>query len=90
MLYGDEPYRFHVFGDNVEHIVQSGDTLQSLAGQYFAPIPRACGLWWVIADFQPDPIHDPTVELEVGRVLIIPSHRTLTEEVFSERRRRLG
>jgi hypothetical protein len=45
-------------------------------------------LWWVIADFQSDPIHDPTRKLKRGRVLIIPSERTLTEEIFSERRRR--
>lgn len=90
VLYGDEPYRFRSFSDNREHPVREGDTLFTLAGQYFHPLPRACGLWWVIADFQPDPIHDPTVVLEVGRVLIIPSLRTLTEEVFSERRRRLA
>lgn len=89
VLYGDEPYRFREFADNREHVVRQGDTLYTLAGRYFAPLPRACGLWWVIADFQPDPIHDPTVELDVGRVLIIPSLRTLTEEVFSERRRRV-
>ncbi len=41
----------------------------------------------LIADFQPDPIHDPTLSLEVGRVLVVPSLRTVTEEVFSEKRR---
>ncbi len=90
MLYGDEAFRFRPFSDTREHVVRQGDTLFTLAGQYFAPIPRACGLWWIIADFQPDPIHDPTLDLEVGRVLLVPSHRTLTEEIFSERRRRAG
>jgi hypothetical protein len=89
VLYGEEPFRFAVFEDNREHAVRQGDTLFTLAGRYFAPLPRACGLWWVIADFQPEPIHDPTLVLEPGRVLIIPSLRTLTEEVFSERRRRV-
>jgi hypothetical protein len=41
----------------------------------------------VIADFQPDPIHDPTLELEPGRVLVIASLRTVLEEIFSESRR---
>jgi len=50
-------------------------------------LPRPAGLWWVIADFQPDPIHDPPVALELGRVLAIASVRTVLEEVFSERRR---
>lgn len=90
VLYGDEPYRHRDFPDNTEHIVRQGDTLFTLAGAYFSKMPRGCGLWWVIADFQPTPIHDPTVELEPGRVLIIPSVRTLNEEIFSERRRRVG
>jgi hypothetical protein len=54
-----EPFRFRAFPDNRQHVVQQGKTLFSLAGRYFAPLPRASGLWWVIADFQPDPVHDP-------------------------------
>lgn len=88
VLYGEEPYRFREFTDNREHVVREGDTLFSLAASYFTGIPRPDGLWWVIADFQPAPIHDPTIELEIGRVLIIPSLRTVQEEIFSERRRR--
>jgi len=82
-----EPFRFRALPDNRQHVVKEGETLFSLAGRYFAPLPRPAGLWWVIADFQPDPIHDPTVALEPGRVLVIPSVRTVLEEVFSERRR---
>jgi len=41
----------------------------------------------VIADFQPDPVHDPTLSLDLGRVLFIPSVRVVTEEVFAEARR---
>jgi hypothetical protein len=82
-----EPYRFQSFPDTRQHVVQQGETLFSLAGRYFAPLPRPAGLWWVIADFQPDPIYDPTVALELGRVLWIPSIRVITEEIFSEARR---
>ena len=82
-----EPFRFRAFPDNRQHIVAAGDTLFMLAGRHFAPLPRASGLWWVIADFQPDPIHDPTLGLELGRVMFVPSVRVLTEEVFSETRR---
>lgn len=82
-----EPYRFRPLPDNRQHVVKEGDTLFSLAGRYFAPLPRPAGLWWIIADFQPDPIHDPTIALEVGRVLVVPSVRTVVEEVFSEKRR---
>ena len=73
--------------DNIEHTVKQGDTLWTLAGRYFASLPRPAGLWWVIMDFQPDPIHDPTLELVPGTVLHIPSERTILEEIFSEKRR---
>ena len=82
-----EPYRFRPLPDNREHVVKEGESLFSLAGRYFAPLPRPAGLWWVIADFQSDPVHDPTIALEPGRLLVIPSVRTVVEEVFSEKRR---
>ncbi len=82
-----EPFRFRSFPDNRQHVVQQGETLFSLAGRYFAPLPRPAGLWWVIADFQPDPVHDPTLSLDVGRAIFIPSVRVVTEEIFSEKRR---
>jgi ribosomal protein S18 acetylase RimI-like enzyme len=69
-------------------VVAQGESLFDLAGRYFAPLPRACGFWWAIADFQQDPIIDPTLELEVGRRLLIPSVRVLTDVILSERRRR--
>lgn len=82
-----EPFRFRSYSDNRHHIVKEGETLFSLAGHYFAPLPRPSGLWWVIADFQPEPIHDPTLSLDTGRVLTIPSLRTVSEDIFSEKRR---
>ncbi len=83
-----EPYRFREHKDTRVHTVAQGDTLFDLAGRYFAPLPRACGFWWVLADFQPDPIVDPTLELDVGRRLFVPSLRVLTDVILSEQRRR--
>jgi len=83
-----EPYRFKSHADNRVHTVVQGDTLFDLAGRYFASIPRACGFWWIIADFQPDPIVDPTLELEMGRRVYIPSLRVLTDVILGETRRR--
>jgi hypothetical protein len=80
-----EPYRFHDHGDTRVHTAAQGDTLFSLAGRYFEPLPRACGFWWVIADFQPDPIVDPTLRLEPGRRLFIPSVRVLTDIILADR-----
>jgi hypothetical protein len=82
-----EPFRFRTFDDNRTHVVREGDTLHSLAARYFSGLARPAGFWWVIADFQPDPIVDPTIALETGRVLVVPSVRTLTEEILSEKRR---
>lgn len=81
------PYRFRAFADNRTHIVQEGDTLQVLAATYFEGMPNPAWLWWVIADFQPDPILDPTIALAGGQTIIIPSVQTLIERVFSESRR---
>ena len=83
-----EPFSFVELADNRTHVLRRGDTLQSLAGRYFRGLFRPSGLWWVIADFQPQPIHDPTVLPAVGTVLFIPSTRTVEERIFAEARRR--
>jgi hypothetical protein len=83
-----EPYRFQSLPDTRLHLVVEGDSLFSLAGRYFAPLPRACGFWWAIADFQSDPVFDPTLALEPGATLHIPSLRVLTDVILGEARRR--
>ena len=83
------PYRFSDLRDNISHTVDQGDTLHNIASRYYAPFTRPAGLWWVIADFQPRPVHDPTVRLTPGSVVIIPSLRTIQEEIFNEDRRNL-
>lgn len=74
--------------DSRVHTVREGDTLHRLAWRYFRPLRRPELLWWIIADFQPEPIHDPHEDLEAGRVLVIPSVRAVQELVLSEARRR--
>lgn len=83
------PFRFRALPDNIQHPVVDGDTLTSLAARYFAPLPRPAGLFWVIADYQPEPIHDPTLAPEPGSVVVIPPLRIVTAEVFAESRREL-
>ncbi len=67
------PLTFRDLADNRTHTVVQGDTLWLLAGRYFAPVPRAAGWFWALAEFQPVPIVDPTLALEPGTVLVIPS-----------------
>ena len=83
------PFRFQNLRDNIQLIVNQGDTLYNLASRFYAPFERPAGMWWVIADFQLQPIHDPTVRLVPGSSLVLPSLRTVQEEIFSEARRDL-
>ena len=82
------PFRFKPYNDNILHVVREGDTLFNIAGRYYAEVERGAGLWWVIADFQPTPIHDPTLKLATSSVIIVPSVRTVQEAIMSEKRRR--
>jgi hypothetical protein len=84
-----EPYPYAPFADNIQHTVTSGDTLWSLAQRYYGAIAAGANLWWVIADFQPDPIFDPTIQLAPGAVIVVPSVRTIQTEIFDEARRDL-
>jgi hypothetical protein len=81
------PYRFRQFADTRQHIVREGDTLHNLAGRYFRSMARPAGLWWVIADFQPEPVVDPTIRLSPGTVVFVPSVRTVIERILDESRR---
>jgi hypothetical protein len=81
-----EPFRFRPFVDNIVHTVRDGETLWTLAALYFQGFVRPSGLWWIIADYQPDPIFDPTIRLTKGTTLFIPSMRVVNELIFSDTR----
>jgi hypothetical protein len=84
-----EPFRFVERSDNRFHTVQEDDTLFSLAFQYFERLPRPDQFFWVIADFQPEPIVDVTLALLKGTTIVVPSMRCLVEEILNEARRPL-
>lgn len=82
------PFRYRAFDDNGSHVVKDGDTLWNIASRYYSSLGRlpeysAAQLWWVIADFQPTPIHDPTIKLAEGQVLIIPSVSTVLNYILA-------
>lgn len=72
--------------DDIVHPVGFGDTLFVLAMRYFARLLRPEQYYWVIADYQSPPIGDPLAPLTVGRILRIPSVRTLQEVILNEDR----
>ena len=82
-----KPFRFKEYPDNIAHLVTAGDSLFSLADRYFSPLPDAALKYWAIADFQPEPIHDPTIALDPGSTIIIPPLRVVMTELFAEDRR---
>lgn len=83
-----EPFRYRDSSDNRYHLVKDGDTLWGLAHLYFQGFPRPCGLWWLLAEYQPSPVVDPTIRLQQGDVIIVPSLRMVRMSVFSSDRRR--
>jgi hypothetical protein len=78
-----EPFRYRDLPDNVQHTVTEGETWESLAFREYGD----ARLWWVIPDYQPEPVQDPTIALVGGAVLILPSARVVQEEILSEERR---
>jgi hypothetical protein len=86
ILTDPSPFPYSPLADNVVHNVETGDTVFSLADVYFQPLARPSGLWWVIADFQPNPIQDPTIALVPGTIVYIPSVRTVLELIFNSAR----
>jgi hypothetical protein len=80
LLTAVNPYRYRDLDDNEPYPVKDGDTLQRIAWEKYGDAT----LYFVIADFQPEPIHDPTLVLEAGTVLILPSYQTVFEEILGE------
>lgn len=88
MLTDRIPYRYRQIEDTIVHKVIGGETIYQIAGYYYkGAFTRPAGLWWIIADFQPDPIFDPTIALKDGSLLYIPSIRTVNEFILNESRR---
>jgi Tfp pilus assembly protein FimV len=81
-----DPFRYQDLSDNKYHTVIAGDTLWELAARAFPNISESQHLWPIVAWFQPQPIHDPTLALEPGREMVFPSERTVLEKIFNPER----
>lgn len=80
--------KFHYTGDTGEipYVVEAGDSLATLAARYFGGMGLSLPslLYWAIADFQPEPLLDPTIDLTPGTIVYIPSAATLQAWLMRE------
>jgi len=77
-----EPLKYEKQSDNRFHTVMEGDTWWGLAHRYFSSFQNKSRLWWIIAEFQPTPVIDPTLKLVAGSVVVVPSERYVRQVVF--------
>lgn len=84
VLTDPEPFLYRELPDNITHPVVQADTWQSIAYRYYGDAL----LYWVVVDFQPaGPVYDVTVALVPGERVVVPSLRTVQEDILSESRR---
>jgi len=78
-----DPISFIDDRENIMHVITAGDTLEALSDRYYDGFKDPQDLYWVIAQFQPRPIMDPTQQLPSGTVLVLPSPALLNNIVSS-------
>jgi len=83
-----EPFRFKDERDNRIHVAVEGDTWWTLAWKYFRFARMPSLLWWLLCEFQPVPVIDPTIKIAKGTQIFIPSERLVRTQVFNRERRR--
>lgn len=80
-------FRFMNLSDTLLHTCKEGETLWTLASRYYANnfvFPAL--MYWVIGDFQPEPILDPTTAFTAGQVVYVPSIKTINLYILSPTR----
>ncbi len=81
---GERPvFGYRDLPDNRLHIVKEGERVWHVCHIFFPRLPKNGTLYWIVCDFQPEPILDPTLELEVGRLLVIPSQETVQRVILA-------
>lgn len=84
-------FLYRSYDDNIRHVVRQNEHYWYIAAKYYEGLSREPyfefspgQLWWVIADFQPTPVHDPTLALAPNTIVIVPSLRVVQAEIFNE------
>lgn len=83
-----EPFRFRDEPDNRFHSAVEGDTWWGLAWRYFPSFPNKSLLWFLLCEFQPEPVVDPTIVIAKGTQIVIPSERLVRTQAFNREQRR--
>jgi hypothetical protein len=83
------PVRYQDQPDHRYHQVRAGDTWWALAARYLDGVcARPDNLWWILCEFQPTPVLDPTLAIPPGSTVVIPSIRFVRTVVFGAEQRR--
>lgn len=83
-----EPFRFSDESDNRFYITKEGDTWWGIAWRFFRAFRHPSLLWWLLCEFQPEPVVDPTIVIPPGSQIVVPSERLVRNHVFSRENRR--
>lgn len=75
------PVSFREDDGNLAYTVRAGDTPWSLSFRFFRNVPTRFRsmLFFILLEFQPEPIIDPTRELAPGTTIIIPGETLVLE-----------
>lgn len=80
------PFRYVERDDNIVHQAVEGDSWFTLAEMYYWMLShRAAGLYWIGCDFQPEPVVDPTLAIQGGKTIILPSASVVRSEILGLR-----
>ena len=74
------PYRYKELGDNIIHTSLEGESIQDIAQIFYGKLygqRESRNMFWIICDFQPQPILDCTLTMEAGQKIIVPSPTTV-------------
>lgn len=91
-------FPYQDLADNITHVAREGDHWWYLASQFYASLSQSIStafspaqLWWIVADYQLPPVHDPTIPPVPGVTVFAPSLRTVETRIFNPAvRLRLG
>ncbi|MEN6368466.1 MAG: hypothetical protein ABFD77_02070 [Thermotogota bacterium] len=85
-----EPFRYRDEPDNTFYTAKDGDTWWGLAWKFFSGFPNKALLYFLLCEFQPEPVVDPTIRIEAGRQIAIPSERIIRTKVYSKDNRQFS